>query len=415
MRGIGLGWGLFVPYLIGVGIFAYFWFIAPPSYRASAVVRVESSFPKRPMEIGETMIHVELMDRFVDDQIQLIQDESVLREALPSSVVRETSWYLNHPDKKLMLLELQQDLDVNQIPGSNCVLITFPTKNRLDAPKIVNTVVEKYIRKVENMSRDQYSSELTDYRRREEKISLELEKIRRLKQDFLRTEMSTSGVTAGINVVGETWRTLAQEVTQLEAEKLQYKAAYENLVGISALEIATSPRMGSMIKQDPQVTKLRDIMFDLEIQIELEKATSLPAGSPTVEKLTARRDALEIMIAEMTARKRKEVRDYQLNSAHTLFLNAVQAELQLRKRMEEAECQQRDLDRQLEQFRNLEEEQLMFERQLDDVRKYINQLLLVIKDRGTVHVRQIGQAQVPLVTEIWFVWLITRRPRSARV
>ena len=45
-------------------------------------------------------------------------------------------------------------------------------------------------------------------------------------------------MTEGLNINGETWRALAAEVTRIEVEKLRYKAAYENLVGLDAEAVA---------------------------------------------------------------------------------------------------------------------------------------------------------------------------------
>jgi capsular exopolysaccharide synthesis family protein len=75
----------------------------------------------------------------------------------------------------------------------------------------------------------------------------------------------------------------------------------------------------------------------------------------------------------------------------------MQAELQMRDRMLEAEYRQRDLDQALTEYRQLQEDQLLLEHQLAQIREHINLLKMVIKDRGMVRVRQVGTALKPKI------------------
>ncbi|UCD27459.1 MAG: polysaccharide biosynthesis tyrosine autokinase, partial [Planctomycetota bacterium] len=114
-----------------------------------------------------------------------------------------------------------------------------------------------------------------------------------------------------------------------------------------------------------------------------------------VQDLKAQLLVVDETLQKIMAQKEKEIREYQKNVAHTSFLNAMQAELQLRERMLEAEAMQRDLDQALTVYRQLEEDQLLLEHQLTQIREHINLLKKIIKDRDMVRVRQIGQAQLP--------------------
>jgi len=366
---------------------------AYPKYRAKSAVLVESPFPKTPLQFREQYIQVDLMDRYVADQAVLLKDSKVLMDALQSAAILETQWYKEQPDKNLVLLTLEEELGVRQIPETSYLNVSFATKSPQDAPVIVNTVIEKYLDMVERMSRNQYTEELKDYREEEEQLENELNVIREQKRNFL-NEIGTAGIAEGINVIGDRWRTLAQEVTRLEAEKLQHKAAYENLAGVNPSDIAISPQMMMMIQQDNQIVGMQNQKLALEQEL-MTILQTVGENHRSAKLVKTQIEVLDEKLKELMAQKEQEIREYQLNLAHTTFLNAMQAELQLREEMLDAESKQRDLDQMLTTYRQLEEDQFLKEHQLAQIREFINQLNMIIKDRGMVRVRQIGKALPP--------------------
>ena len=370
------------------------WVFDPPMYRVSSTVYVESPLPRMPMQIADPPVPLELMDRYVDDQVVLFKDEQVLTETLKSAAVMETKWYKSHPDKGVLLNDLKNTLSVRRIPKTNYLKVSFATKNPNDCPAVVNTVITKYLAKVESSSHIKYAEELKDATTEENRLSDELEVIRNKKRECLNNEMGLVGITEGENIVRGTWRALAEEVTRLEAEKLQQKAAYENLTGVDPSKIAISPEMRTIVEQDPQIINLRDKRLDLELQLhELQsKAEGDKGDLPAVQ---AKIKMLDEKLLELRAQREKEVREYQLNVAKTRYLNAMQAELQLSDRMLEAENKQQDLNLALAEYRQLEEDQMLLEHQLTQLRDHINLLKMVIKDRGMVRVRQVSLAVPP--------------------
>ncbi|UCD30355.1 MAG: hypothetical protein JSV03_07770, partial [Planctomycetota bacterium] len=365
-----------------------------PLFTARSAIYVESPIPKNPLQLTERTVQVELMDRFVADQAVLLKDDQILAETLQAARVLETAWYRAQPDKDELLIELKDDLFVRQVSNTNYLAVSFATRDREDAPVIVNTVIEKYLTKVQQASFAQYQEELDDADTEEKRLVNELEDVRAQKRRFLSEELGSAGATEGLNVVGETWRTLAAEVTRLEAEKLQNQAAYENLVGVDPSQIVISPQMTLMIEQDTQVAGLKnqELALNQEIATALQR---LGQNHRAVQDLKAKLLVVDETLQKIMAQKENEIREYQVNVAHTSFLNAMQAELQLRERMLEAEDKQRDLDQALIRYRQLEEDQLLLEHQLTQIREHMNLLKMIIKDRGMVRVRQIGQALPP--------------------
>jgi len=368
-----------------------------PLYKSGAAVMVSSPLPKAPLELGQPQVAVDIMDRFVADQIQAIKSETVFRDALMSANVQATSWWQDKPQKKRseLLQELKDDLKVGQVQETNYIAISFATHNRKDASIIVNTIVKIYLERMKSASRTQYSSELQDYRAEEERLLQNLQRVLKQKQTFLTSELGTPGMTQGLNVVGEQWRALAEAATALEMEKLLAKATYDNLMNTDRSQIAISPQMQLYIQQDPVVVNLNAAIMGLEHQ-KMILGTKFGENHRVIKLLNRQLDTYRKEMERVLQGKEQEIRDFQIDTAHTNYLNMLQAELAMSERVLEAESKQRDIDEGIERYNGLETEQRLLEEQYHQVREYINQLLLVMSDtRSQVRVQQMQDAVEP--------------------
>jgi len=193
--------------------------------------------------------------------------------------------------------------------------------------------------------------------------------------------------------VGRTWLQFAEEVTRLEAEKLRYKVAYDNLRGgdPSTIEIAITPDMRAIIEQDPRIAQLRDKKLTLELELEANLPET-PENKEALHTLSKQLEVVDRKLIGLVAQREKDLWDHQLHEARTLYLNATQAELQLRERLTELEAKQRDLDRGLARYRRLEEQQILLEDRRGRILDYISQLRMMVDARGLVRARRVGQA-----------------------
>lgn len=362
-------------------------------YRAISIVLVESPNPKTPLRLEEPLIQVELMDRYVADQIVRVTSDTVLNEALKSSDITGTGWYQAVTNKDELLDELKDDLKVRQVPNTNFMQVSFTCQSPEDAPKIVNAVIQKYLADVEATSKSAVKREFEYYR---EQTTAKLTQLRERRNDKARFVESfrTPGVTEGLNVVGETFRALSEAVTRLEAEKLQFKAAYENLRGITPDQIAVSPQMQQLIQQDPQIYAQTERL----VQLSQSRDYALQRLGPNhreIQQIDAQIAATENRLAEIQITKEKQILDYQLRAAEQAYMNATQAELQLRDRLQAQEAMQQDIDRKMAEFRSIEEDVLMLEAEYNQLNQFTNQLGLMSAGEGVSRIRQIGQATKP--------------------
>ncbi len=365
------------------------------SYRATAYVEIESPIPKTPLSMDTPLVQVDLLDRYVANQIVRVKSESVLSGALSHKDVMETDWYLKAKSEgrvEGLVDELRDDLEVKQIPSTGIMTVSFSTANKLDAPKIVNTVVTKYLAATQEGSITDARKEYDKYREQTNAKKNLLLSRRKEKADFVES-FRTPGVTEGLNVEGEAFRALSEAVTKLEAEKLQFKAAYDNLRGLASDQIAVSPQMQQMIQQDPQVYATTNQLAGLHQnrQIYLRR---LGPGHREIQQIDAAIEGAQATLAELQLTKEKEYYDYQLKSAEQAYQNATQAELQLRERLVEQEAKQQDIDRKMAEYRSIEEDVHIQEEEYAQLNQFTNQLGLMIAGEGSSRFRS-SQAVPP--------------------
>ena len=401
---VRLLWLLIVLALIAV---ATTWILLPPRFTAKAVVYAESPAPKVPLEIRQPLVPLEIMSRFVADQVVLLKDESLLSEIVQDEAIRETEWFRSQPGDshqekaKEALEKLKDDLVVEQIPDKNFLSVSFSTRNSKDAPVIVNTAVDRYLAKVKGESYSKLGAELKEATATQTHLNKDLQLIQTAKQEYITKKLGAPGVTQGLSVVGEALCTFSAEAARLEAEKLTCQAVYENLSAVGAASIPIAPTTRIAIEQDPRMVQLRSRRLELELEMaasQPENAASQPENAANNRELDRLKRQLQVMddkLTSLAAQLESEARDYQVNSAETAYLNAMQAELKVRDRLMVLEEQQRDIDRGMAEYRQLEEKQMLLEDRLARINDYISQLQMIRGAQGTVQIRQIGFARPP--------------------
>lgn len=395
-------------FVMGATVGVTLWLIKNyPLYSSAAAVMVESPSARDPMAFTEPMMQGEMLNRIVADQMFMVKDEGLLREALNDTDVRETAWYKTEEDKNKLLQTLQEKLSVRQAPNSSIFVVSFATHNVGDAPKIVNTIVKRYLDKVQRLSRDRYSADLARFTQQESDLKRAIDQVRGQKETFITSALGQPGLVSNVNVAGEVWRTLAMEMAALEAQVLQLKAQFDNLKGLDASEISLSPQMMLMIDQDPQIAGMKNQLVDLH---QMQRAVLQKAGQnhPTAIQIRNQIESVSRLLAETENQRREQARQYQISSAESAYLNALQAQIKLQERVNEAKSEQRDADRKLAQYQTLNEEQALLNEKYSRVSEQINSLQLIMREsqsQGIARVHSISQA-VPALQRSFPNWTV---------
>lgn len=374
----------------------YLWARYWPGYAAMGQVIVESPLPKAPMEFTNPIVQVDLLDRAVADQMVRLKSEGLLRDLITNDArIRDTQWFKSGRDANERLQSLQSGLGVKQIPETNYIVVSLSTRNPEDAPVILNQLIDKYIFETTSGSQRSYRDELDTYVKEEEAIKARLQNLRDQQADFLKMELTEPGVIKGINVVGETWRVLAQEAARIGTEKLQYQAQYENLVNRDPSQSAITPQMRMMIDQDPEVVQLQNARVMQEQLLRAREQQGLGENHREIRELQSQLESIDKQLADARARKEQAVLEAEIAQAQTMYFNAMHAEQQLLEQIDQEKSKQRDLDRQIAEYENREKEYDLLEEQLGRVSDYIAQLNMLIRTSSAIRVSGV-KAMVPL-------------------
>ncbi|HOA72140.1 MAG TPA: polysaccharide biosynthesis tyrosine autokinase [Phycisphaerae bacterium] len=364
------------------------------TYRAQAIVMVEA--PRQgPLEFGEPMLQGELMDRMVQQQVVVATSPSVLEEVIKSRDVMETQWYRDNwaKYKERLLDELKRQLSVVQAPRTNYMAVSITTRDPADSAIIVNAVVSKYLAHLEANSATELRKQYESYRQQTNEALQRLRTRRNEKKQFV-ASFQVPGVTEGINVAGETLRSLSDAVTRLEAEKLQHRAAWENLRGLGHQGLAMSPQLSQYIQQDPQIFTLTSQLVNLEQQREIAMRR-VGKNHRDVRQIETSIEAVQAKLEEIQLQKEQEILDFQIRSTEQAYLNTMHAELQLRDRLEYQTAVQADIDMKLAEYRALEEDEKLLEEEYRQLQLFTSQLGLMLAGESKVNVRRVSDARPP--------------------
>lgn len=369
------------------------------AYRAETMIEVESQGPRNPLQLDTNFnVAVEMLNRWLTNQAQLVKHVEVLDAAFKDPGVRSTSWYSEGIQKygdTGLFEKLEDDLGVSPIPNTSFLLVTFSAPNPKDARTIVNTIVRKYLDLVRVRSKTELSTKLAEMTAQRDLLQKELNAAREEKERYIGTSINAPGFVSGVNVVGEQWRALAVEASRLEAEKLMLEGAWENLKDTDPAQLALSPQMQAYIQQDPQVMALSNALINLRQQHQSLLSRAGP-NHRELKLLASQIDATQKTYDDLVRQKQTEIRDFQTTSAETAFMNALKTHLSLKERVTAFEAAQRDLDQKLARVSSLEDRQEMLKAQYERVADFVQQLGLLNSSQETIRVRQVGEATEPL-------------------
>lgn len=365
-------------------------------FRSQVLIKVDSPNPRDPFEVREPMPPVELLNRYVMDQVQLVQQREVLDAALRDPKVTGTRWYQEHKQKGELTEAIEDDLSVSPVPGQSYLQVRFTARNPKEAAEIADTIADKYIDAVKLASTTMFSTELSNYRSQLRDLETDLETTRKNMEDYIGKSIGVPGVVEGINVASEQWRVLATEYAKLDAEQVQLKAALDSYQRMDPDEAAITPQMMMNIQQDPMVMGLNNVLVGYEQQYRSLIAQGAGPQNRDVKRIQSAIQVAQAMMTELIQRKEQEIRQFQQSSIQTAWLNALNASLQLQNKVSEFEAKQRDIDAKMARFRSMEDTKKSLERQVEKGDDFARQLELLVTGQQTVRVRKLGKAELPL-------------------
>lgn len=339
------------------------WIVYLPKYEAQAYVKVESVNPSDPIEDRTAQrVDPQVMEMLVKDQAVFVTSPDVLQRAAEDPEVKNTSWYrnliaLNDPTRS-PIDELADILTAAPVPATSYMVVSASGKVPSELPTIVNTVVQKYYDRVNELTKLTYRSEADRLERETELARRELDK-KNAELDQRRAELPASVLTSSTNTTNEELMTLSSLRTELEMAKIGRKGIYERLKEAKPEDMPITPEMQAYVENDPDVAGLRYQVDQLQQQID-SASSSYGSNHRLVKTATGQLQALNDRLASEQLRKLAEFRNQQLQMAQDDYYRAQSQEQEVAERVVTAEAKQRDLDAKVARYvRGLEERQAL--------------------------------------------------------
>ena len=154
-------WTIMVVFVIvAVPAITAIWTLVVPRYRAQAELRVRPIIPYLVFRTEDSG-NIPLYDSFVNTQVSIIRGSTVLQRVLDQPEIQQTQWYKNPPKSLVRRLSgntpshvdrLMDALSARPRKGTEIVDIAFIDSNAKEAQLIANTVLDQYIKYIEEMS-----------------------------------------------------------------------------------------------------------------------------------------------------------------------------------------------------------------------------------------------------------------------
>ena len=351
-------------------------------WESSGVVKVLSPTPSNPMAFGsERTTPLELMNRYVTDQMFLLQQSDIHAEALKDSEVQATGWYKREPDKIRLLDSFKDALEVHQAPDATGFVVSFKAPSAADAKTIVERVIELYLRRAENESKSTYMSQLNGaYQTQLADLKARRDQKEQAMRALAGAASGVTGLAEGRNIESEKLRGLLSEAAHAEADLALIRSQWESLRTMDPYQSgAATAEAAIALDSDPQIAQLnRDILL-----IKQDLTDLLRQVGPNHKNVLAKKadlKAFENRLEELRMVKQQQQMQLQKSQAERAYRNATDLVMSLHEKVADEVAKGKDADTKLIQYQQLLEEQRNFDTQISKLNDVVNQLQLMVNN-----------------------------------
>lgn len=351
--------------VLGVGVY----FVLArysPKYTSQAQLRVSPKNPNLWGGLGSevSQIHMDAIAAQIKNQIVRLKSEETLKTALAQPIVQNTTWYKSFKDDQAAAIRsLQQSaLDASIVTGSTLMEVSATTGVAEDAPRILNAVIDTYLRKLQTESTAESIGYRKAYRDELDRAEQEINRLQDDIRQFL-SEQDLGSLEARSSAANIDYQRLAQQRVDLA------------LVLDSAIEAAEGLKRA---QQTPDMPASADIRFQIETMPAIEgQNIKLRSLREERERLLARFGPSHFMITDLDrqiaaveAEKEREVQRFlterqaaQIDEANKT-VEALKGQLaSLEPKLRDASNRMNDFNERLNRYRQLED---MLESAQDD-------------------------------------------------
>lgn len=376
----------------GTFIWAKYW----PSYRAVAYLRVASVDPvdlRDPLRT-EKMTEDE-QARAVTNQTVYLKSPAVLIEALKDSQLQATVWYqeaLEEYNKGKVTMEDLLDERIAAVPLRQTSYFTVSASWKIptEVPILVNTVVDKYLFKMDEQQRAvirEMNESLT-------KEKVEAEKAFSGKNAELQQFRSTWSVLGQGTEPNEKLQTLESVVTELELDALGKEALWEQLQNMTPEDMPISPELQVLLSNDPTLARYE---ADLQQVEEVLRRAKQQYGNKhrVVVQYEQQYQTAKQRLSEETAVKTLTFNNQQLSQAQQSYLRAQEMLLKAKDQLDRVKAEQRDKDAKMAEYIKLVEDRDSLRLRLEALTTQQDIVAMQLRLKNPVRIIKDSSAQAP--------------------
>ncbi len=278
--------------ITGASLYA---FSLKPSYRAEGSVMIKSNRTSSLTGLSEELGRLEVLTQNhnpLDTQARIVTSNPVLQEAIRALDFRDKE------GKLVPIHALAAGLSVEGIKGSDILLISYSNPDPEKAAKVVNTVIDKYIK--QNIAANQaeaktagefLSEQLPKAESSVKKAELNLRRFKETNRIIAIREQAQAAV--------ETITKLEEQISQVQAQLAHVTARLAILSDRAKVEPQQAV-ISADLSQTAGVQKILAQIQEAESQLALEQ-TRFKAGHPSVVAQEKRLEALNNLLQQRTA------------------------------------------------------------------------------------------------------------------
>ncbi len=342
------------------------WYFKYPGFAAEAYVQVTSLTAVDPMEdMSRSYVDNQAIRREIQNQALLVTGPTVLQAAIKNPNLRDTRWFreatVEAQSKNESVDDLLEDvLSVSPIRESNLIRVAATWRIPGEVPKIVNTVIDEYIKIVNKRMEASIYEQMQD-------MAGELERAQTLlksKTDEIESYIQSSKHgPLGIQIDMEVAE-LQGHVTDLELLVENLRSVWNEMKTMRPEDVPIDQQMQELIQSDPKIQRLELQVQDSRRNLDLVAERFMANHSMHKSAKAAYETAFQ-NLESARAQRIVDFRRRRIEEAKRNYTRATDTLVHIKEKLDRALQEQRDKDNGLQRLQALHDEKAVLTRQFE--------------------------------------------------
>lgn len=369
---------------VALGVGVYFalrtW---DPIYTSYLGYKVESRSPSAwgGLNDNSTAGSTTAVQMAINDQINLLLSENVLKYVVNRTAVQNTTWYQHIKqqagDSKNPLEEAQKDLQnhvisASPIPDSSMFKVSVGTHDKNDAGIIAEALKEVYQQQLSIQANENGSNLISAFVTARDNDQTQVTKLEKQLQNFT-TQHQISTVQSERSDASINYQNLADQQSKLNMQLVQAKTQYQSLEQqLKTGNLQPTPTDLATVEQMPAVQNLKQQIRDMkqQRQVLLER---FGENHPAVRQMDRKIDTAEAQLKDLRQSLLQQRQSVEISQAAQTVESIKQQLAKLAPSLKSASAQMTDLKNQLNQYAQIQGN-------LDDARQQLQTATVALND-----------------------------------